>query len=67
MARDVSSRFRDPRFVSFIADNNRSLMDTDFHEALLKGRRFVRQLLIALLVVGAAWVLVESARAISVF
>jgi hypothetical protein len=37
------------------------------HDAVLRGRKAVRQLLIALLAGGGAWVLVESARALTVF
>lgn len=67
MARDRRGHFRDPRFVSFLAQNNRKRLDTHFHDAVMQGRRLVRYALILLVGGGCAWVLIESARAISVF
>ena len=68
LARDRRSRLRDPRFVSFMTQNNqyRSL-NTDFQDAVLRGRRLVKQALILLLAAGGAWVVIESAKALSVF
>jgi hypothetical protein len=60
-------RLRDPRFVSFVAQSNRSVLNTDLRDAMLRGRVFVRRVLIAAAVVGLAWVVVESAQALSVF
>jgi hypothetical protein len=60
-------RFRDPRFVSFISQSNRKALNTDFKDAVLRGRRMFRFALVAALVCGGAWVLVESARALSMF
>jgi hypothetical protein len=67
MARDPRSRFRDPRFVSFMASSNRKTLDTDFQDAILQGRRVLKQVLVVLLAAGGAWVLVESARALTLF
>ncbi len=67
LARDPRSRFRNSRFASFLADSNRSPLDSDFQGAVLRGRKFVRQLLLLLLAGGGAWVLIESARALSMF
>ncbi len=67
LARDGRGRLRDPRFVSFIAQGNRKLLDTDFHDAVLRGRKLGRRLCIALLALGGAWVVLESAKALSVF
>lgn len=50
-----------------MAENNRSALDPDLRDAALKGRKLVRQLLLALLAGGGAWVVVESARALTVF
>lgn len=58
---------RNPRFVSFIAQNNRKTLDTDFHDTLLRGRRLARQALYIVVGAGCAWVVVESAKAISMF
>jgi hypothetical protein len=60
-------RFRDPRFVSFISQSNRKSLNTDFKDAVLQGRKIFRYALIVALVCGGAWVLVESAHALSMF
>ena len=67
MSRDGRGPFRDPRFVSFLAQNNRKALDTDFHDAVLRGRKLARQALVVLLGAGCAWVALESARALSIF
>jgi hypothetical protein len=67
LARDNRGRWRDPRFVSFVAQSNRKLLDTDFHDAVLRGRKFGRHALLALLAFGCAWIVIESAQALSMF
>ena len=67
MARDSRSRFRDPRFVSFLSANNRKTLNTDFQDALLRGRRIFKHALVLVVIAGAAWVMLESARAVSLF
>ena len=67
MAQDRRRRFRDPRFVSFLSEFNRKTLDTDFQDAVLRGRRLFKQALIVLVAAGGAWVLLESAKALSVF
>jgi hypothetical protein len=67
MARDGRGRFRDPRFVSFISDFNRKTLNTDFQDAVLRGRKLARYALAVALVCGAAWVVIESAHALSMF
>jgi len=67
ISRDPRGRFRDPRFVSFLAATNRRALDTDLHDAVLRGRRMLRNVLMLGLVGGGAWVVVESAKALSVF
>jgi len=61
------SRFRDPRFVSFISETNRKTLNTDFQDAMLKGRRILRHALVACAVCAAAWIVIESAHALSMF
>jgi alpha-D-ribose 1-methylphosphonate 5-triphosphate synthase subunit PhnH len=53
--------------VSFIAQNNRKALNTDFKDAVLQGRKMFRYALVAALVCGVSWVLVESAHALSMF
>ena len=67
IGRDRRGRFRDPRFVSFISQSNRKALNTDIADALLQGRRLVRVGLAVALVGGCAWVLIESAKALSMF
>jgi hypothetical protein len=67
LARDARSRFRNPRFVSFIAQSNRRTLDTHFQDALLRSRKLLRHALVALLIGTCAWVALESARALSMF
>lgn len=67
LRRDPRGRFRDPRFVSFMAQTNRRTLDPDLHDTVLRGRRLMRTVLKFALAGGAAWVVLESARALSVF
>jgi hypothetical protein len=67
LARDRRGRLRDPRFVSFVAQSNRKMLDTDFHDAVLRGRKLVKRLLVVGTALGGAWIVLESARALSVF
>jgi hypothetical protein len=53
--------------VSFISQSNRKSLNTDFKDAVLQGRKIFRFALVAALVCGGAWVLVESAHALSMF
>lgn len=67
LRRDLRGRFRDPQFVSFMGQSNRKALDTDLHDAVLRGRKMVRTLFKFALVGGCAWVVLESAKALSVF
>lgn len=67
LGRDPRGRFRDPRFVSFLAQSNRKALDTDLHDAVLRGRRLMRGACKLALAGGCAWVVLESAKALSVF
>jgi hypothetical protein len=67
LRRDPRGRFREPRFASFMSENNRRPLDSDMHDAVLKGRKAMKNVLFAGLSLGAAWVVIESAKALSVF
>ena len=67
LRRDSRGRFRDPRFASFIGQSNRTKLDTDLHDTVLRGRKLVKNLFRLGLAGGLAWVVVESAQALSVF
>lgn len=64
---ELRGRFRNPQFVSFMAQNNRRRVDTDLHDAVLRGRKLTKNLLRFALAGGCTWVVVESARALSIF
>lgn len=67
LRRDPRGRFRDPRFVSFLTQTNRKALDTDLHDVALRSRKLVRNLFRLALAGGGAWIVLESARALSVF
>lgn len=67
LRRDARGRFRDPRFASFMRDSNRGRVDTDRHDTVLRGRKFVKNIFTLALIGGGAWVVLESAKALSVF
>ena len=67
LQRDPHGRFREPRFVSFMAQSNRKALDTDLHDAVLRGRKLMRNVLLLALAGGCAWIMLESAKALTVF
>ncbi len=67
LRRDPRGRFREPRFASFMAEGNRRPLDSDMHDAVLKGRKAMKNVFLAGLALGGAWVVIESAKALSVF
>jgi len=67
LARDGRSRFRNPRFVSFMAQSNRKTLNTDFQDAVLRGRKLAKQVFLVLIAAGTAWFVLESAKALSTF
>lgn len=66
LRRDQRGRFRDPRFASFMSQSNRKV-DTDLHDAVLMGRKLMKNVLRVGVALGAAWIVLESAQALSVF
>ncbi len=67
LAQDRRGRLRDPRFVSFVAQSNRKRLDTDFQDAVLAGRKWMKKVFVVGLALGGAWIVLESAKALSVF
>lgn len=67
LRRDRRGRFRDPRFTSFMAQSNRSRVDTDLRDTMLRGRKLAKNLFRLGLAGGCAWIVLESAKALSVF
>ena len=50
-----------------MAQSNRKTLDTDLHDAVLAGRKLMKNLFRLGLALGGAWVVLESARALSIF
>ena len=50
-----------------MAQGNRKPLDSDMHDAMLKGRKAMKKAFGAAIALGAAWVVIESAKALSVF
>lgn len=50
-----------------MADSNRRPLDSDMHDTVLKGRKAMKNLLLTGLALGGAWIVIESAKALSVF
>lgn len=50
-----------------MADSNRRPLDHDMHDAMLKGRKAMKGLFKIGLALGGAWVVIESAKALSIF
>lgn len=67
LRRDQRGRFRDPRFVSFMAQTNRTKLDTDLQDAVLQGRKVMKNIFRLAFALGGAWVVLESARALTIF
>jgi hypothetical protein len=67
LQRDPRGRFRDARFASFMHASNHKPLDTDLHDAVLRGRKWMRHVFRLGLLAGGAWVVLESAKALSVF
>jgi hypothetical protein len=67
LASAAQGKFRDPRFVSFISESNRKTLNTDFQDAVLKARKLVRYAMVLAVACGGAWVVLESAHALSMF
>jgi hypothetical protein len=55
------------QFLSYLAESGARQVDADHYEASLRRRRLGKRLLLGMLGAGCAWVVIESARAISMF
>ncbi len=59
-----TTRTRNAQFVSYLVDSGFRVA-SDHYEAGLRRRRVVKRILFWLFVVGGAWLIVESARALA--
>jgi hypothetical protein len=55
------------QFISYLAESGARQVNADHYEASLRRRRLGKGLLLWLLGAGGAWVIIESAKAISTF
>jgi hypothetical protein len=63
-----TTTIRNSGFVSFIsATGSLRARNTDHSDARLRRRRFFKGLVIATLSAGGAWIVIESARALTLF
>jgi len=62
------TQIRNAQFVSFMSEGRcLSGRDSDRYDARLRRQKLVRSLATAALAAGLAWVVIESAKAISIF
>jgi hypothetical protein len=64
---DARGLCRNPRFASFMVQCNRKALDTHYQGHVLRARRLVRHAVMLALLIGGAWIALESARALAVF
>lgn len=63
-----TTRLRNAQFVSFMSQNESfSPYCTDGYELRMKRRKWIKVSLLLSLVAGTAWLVIESARAITMF
>lgn len=55
------------QFLSYLAESGARQVNADHYEVSLRRRRLGKELLLGLLGAGCSWVVIESARAISMF
>jgi hypothetical protein len=62
-----TTQTKNAQFISYLVESGFRQVNGDRYESSLRRRRVVKSLLFWILVAGGAWVLIESARAISMF
>ncbi len=60
-----TTRTQNAQFVSYLAEIGFRQVNADRYESSLRRRRLLKRALFVLLVGGGAWVIIESARALS--
>jgi hypothetical protein len=68
-SRIQTTRLRNAQFVSFFAENGNlgGFGGSDRYESRLRRRRYLKTALAIIVTAGAAWVVIESAQALSMF
>lgn len=62
-----TTRLKHAQFASFLEESGFRQHDVDHHERALRWRRALKRLFLAATAFGAAWVVLESARALTLF
>ncbi|MEI6106809.1 MAG: hypothetical protein WCR49_07300 [Opitutae bacterium] len=62
-----TTRLKHAQFVSYLEDSGFRTHNVDHHERSLRRRRVVKTFLLVATAFGAAWVIMESARAVVLF
>jgi len=63
-----TTRLRNAQFVSFMSQSDSlAPMSTDRYDAKLRRRKWLKATLVLAMVGGLAWVIIESAHAITMF
>ena len=62
-----TTRTKNAQFVSYLTETGFRQVNADRYESSLHRRRLVKRVLLVLLIGGGAWVVIESARALSMF
>ena len=61
------TRLKNAQFISYLVESGFRQVNADHYEASLRRRRLGRNLLVGMLAAGMAWIVVESAQALSMF
>ena len=62
-----TTRLKHAQFVSYLEDSGFSTHNVDHHERSLRRRRFAKALFLWGTAFGVAWIVLESARAVTLF
>jgi hypothetical protein len=62
-----TTRVKNAQFVSYLKESGFRQVNGDHYESSLRWRRLVKRAFLLMLFGGGAWVLIESAKAISTF
>ena len=62
-----TTRTQNAQFISYLVESGFRQVNPDRYETSLRRRRLARYLLVTMVAAGGAWVLIESARALTTF
>jgi hypothetical protein len=62
-----TTRVKNAQFVSYLTESGFRQVNGDRYESSLRRRRLLKRVLVGALLGGGAWVVIESARALSMF